>query len=261
MIFLRPLTLLLGMLIGLAVEPAFAACTNPTGNEGDQFYNGDYHTYQFCNGTNWQAFGGGSNCTGPGGYSPTTPSGSGYFVMSGGTYNGALNDLPGADATCLTDLTTNTGWQGYSTANSNGQLVAAKVHALLCDWNTCGNLLPLTTYYFANAGNSSAGGASFTTDSNGAGPNDSADWGAANYFSGSYTYWTGNPGNTSTAWATVAPGAIFTTNVCAASTSQWVNGSYNLGIVGQSANANGNRWDANAFGCGSTFNLICFVNP
>ena len=34
--------------------------------------------------------------------------------------------------------------------------------------------MPLTTYYFANAGNSSAGGAYFTTNSSGLGPNDGA---------------------------------------------------------------------------------------
>ena len=92
----------------------------------------------------------------------------------------------GADATCLTELKTNTGWQGYSTANSNGQLVASQSSCLPVRYSTCNNLMPLTTYYFANAGNGAAGGASFTTDSSGVGPNDSNDWRAANYFSGTY---------------------------------------------------------------------------
>ncbi len=257
----RPFPHLFFVLAALAAGPSHATCTDPAGNEADVFYNQSYHTYQFCNGTSWLAFSGGSNCTASGSYSPTSPSRHGYFVMSGGTYNGALNDLPAADATCLTDLTTNTAWMGYSTANSNGQLVATKVHAFLCDWFSCGNLMPLTTYNFANAGNSSAGGASFTTDLNSLGPNDSANWSGSTYFGGSYTYWTGSPGNTSSAWATVAPGAIFTTNVCAASTSQWVNSSYNSGEVGLSAYTDGNRWASSAAGCSGTYNLICFVNP
>ncbi|WP_018409311.1 hypothetical protein [Methylocystis rosea] len=43
----------------LAAAPAFAACTSPTGSERDLIYNRDYHTYQFCNGTNWIVAGGG----------------------------------------------------------------------------------------------------------------------------------------------------------------------------------------------------------
>lgn len=32
-------------------------CSNPTGNEADVMYNGDFHTYQFCNGTQWMSEG------------------------------------------------------------------------------------------------------------------------------------------------------------------------------------------------------------
>jgi hypothetical protein len=41
----------------LAGEPAEAACSSPTGVEGTQIYNTDYHTMEFCNGTNWIAAG------------------------------------------------------------------------------------------------------------------------------------------------------------------------------------------------------------
>jgi hypothetical protein len=96
--------------------------------------------------------------------------------MSAGTYSSQLSGFPtGPDAACLSDITTNTGWKGYSTANSNGQLVAGKVHAFLCNAGDCSNLMPLTTYVFANAGNSSAGGASFTTDAYGNGANNNAE--------------------------------------------------------------------------------------
>jgi hypothetical protein len=50
---------LLILLECLAAGTVHAACTSPAGNEADQFYNKDFHTYQYCNGTSWVAFGGG----------------------------------------------------------------------------------------------------------------------------------------------------------------------------------------------------------
>jgi hypothetical protein len=41
----------------LFVGPLHADCLNPAGPEGQTIYNGDYHTLQFCNGTNWVAMG------------------------------------------------------------------------------------------------------------------------------------------------------------------------------------------------------------
>jgi hypothetical protein len=258
-----PLLLLLAC---LPAGPVYGGtCSNPTGNEDDQIYNGDYHTWQFCNGTSWLAFGGGGSCAPSGGYSPTVPSGHGYFVMSGGTYNGNLGTLSGADATCLTDLTTNTGWKGYSTANSNGQLIAGKVHAFLCDSGTCANLMPVTTYYFANAGNSSAGGASFTTDSSGFGPNDSADWSAANYFSGTYYYWSNRKWNSSSQWNSQSASPDLG-NAVYFSCSSWTD-QYENGVIGISAITDYNRWGDEGYNsgsgayCGTSLNLVCFVNP
>jgi hypothetical protein len=46
------------LLTCLASGPVFGACSNPAGNEANIIYNGDHHTYQFCNGTNWKVFGG-----------------------------------------------------------------------------------------------------------------------------------------------------------------------------------------------------------
>ena len=46
------------LLCVLSVSPVHAGtCSNPTGNEADRIYNGTYHTYQFCNGTNWMSEG------------------------------------------------------------------------------------------------------------------------------------------------------------------------------------------------------------
>src|SRR4051794_38495236 len=62
---IRPLPALLSVLAALAAaEPAYASCTNPVGSETAMIYNGDYHTYQFCNGSSWIAMGG-IGVTGP----------------------------------------------------------------------------------------------------------------------------------------------------------------------------------------------------
>ena len=249
-----------GLITCLAAGPAYGGtCVSPAGNEADIVYNSAYHTYQFCNGTSWMAYGGGGTCTpASSGYSPTVPSGNGYFVLSHGTYNGNLGGTgpAGVDATCLTDLTTNTGWIGYSTANSNGQLVADKVHAFICQSAYCGNLIPLTTYYFANALNSSAGGASFTTDSIGDGPNDSADWAAANYFSGTYDWWSARASFSNTAWQP-------TWDTLNTDCTNWTTSSgATFGNVGVTANTTNLRWSANgSAACSTTLHIICLVNP
>jgi len=136
-------------------------------------------------------------------------------VLTKTTYTGSLGGRSGADSKCLTELTTNTGWKGYSTANSNGQLIGAKVHAFICDASTCNSLTASTTYNFANAGNSTAGGATFTTNGSGLAPNDSANWSAANYFSATANYWTGRSNVGTTAWTASVGGATcvgFTSN-------------------------------------------------
>jgi hypothetical protein len=47
------------LLLCLAAGPVYGGtCSNPTGNEADFIYNSNFHTYQFCNGTNWIVGGG-----------------------------------------------------------------------------------------------------------------------------------------------------------------------------------------------------------
>jgi hypothetical protein len=55
--FLKRLGLLLCVLACFSAGAVYANCTNPAGVERDIVYNNDYHTYQFCNGTNWMPFG------------------------------------------------------------------------------------------------------------------------------------------------------------------------------------------------------------
>lgn len=45
--------LALAGLVVLTASPLYAACTSPAGVEGEQVYNTDYATMQFCDGTNW----------------------------------------------------------------------------------------------------------------------------------------------------------------------------------------------------------------
>jgi hypothetical protein len=114
-----------------------------------------------------------------------------------------------------------------------------------------------TTYNFAVADNASVGGATFTTDSNGNGPNDNADWAAANYFGNAYLYWTNMQGTGSTvAWT----GAANPAGACGGFTSS--NPASASPNSGNSTYTNYNRWDSGAWlSCSDTYHLICFVNP
>jgi hypothetical protein len=190
-------------------------------------------------------------------------SGGGYFVVTKTVHNGDFvsteNNLKAPDATCLTELTTNTGWKGYSAANSNDQLIAAKVHAFLCTESICSTLLPLTTYRIANAADITAGGASFTTDAKGDGPNDAADWSAANYFNGNYIYWTGyRRPSTDTLWADTPSGGGYQCKT----TNPWDTGTNSAkGVYGHSTFTTKERWWAGNDPCDQSHHLICYVDP
>lgn len=221
---------------------------------GAMRYNSTSQSMEYCNGTNWM-----QAAQVQGTAPPTAPAGSGYFVMSGTTWDSNLGTLAGADSKCLTELSvTYTSWAGYSTANSNGQLVSSKVHAFLCNSASCNNLMPLTTYYFANASSSGAGGASFTTDSNGNGPNDSANWSAANRFSGSYTWWSERGLTSNTVWTSTTSG-YGSGNTCG----NWdTTSDYHTPSLGNTGYSTSARWlSAGAPNCSNLYNLICFVNP
>ena len=186
--------------------------------------------------------------------------GSGYFVLSHDTWTGNLGGLAGADAKCLSDLTTYTGWMGYATANSNGQLVAAKVHAFLIDGTYAAkNLMPLATYYFANALDGSKGGASFTTDLALSGPGNASNWSGATFFGASYTYWT-DRGNYSgnTLWDTAGYCCGATVMAC----NNWASASNGYtGLVGISNSTTSTRWNSTTPTCDNSYHLTCFVDP
>lgn len=241
------------------VRPGASTTTCSTTIQGAIRFNTTSKALEFCNGTAWTAA-----AQVQGTAPPTAPAGSGYFVMSRGTWNGDLGNISGANAKCLSDLTTNTSWLGYSTANSNGQLIASKVRALLCD-SSCNTFMPLTTYYFANAnaGSGSAGGASFTTDSSGNGPNESSNWSAANRFSGTYSYWSNYASGSNTI---IAPSPQNEGDAsCRGFTFSDVGGS---SVIGQSGWSDDRRWNGfyatgalTTSTCNIQRNLVCIVNP
>ena len=251
-------------------------CTGPAGVERNIIYNSDYHAYQFCNGTSWVKFGGAV-------WQGAKPSGTGYFVMSKSTWNGNLGGLAGADAKCLTELTTNTGWKGYADAKARGILTSGHVRAFLCDFESgfypgsCNTPQASTTFYFADANNSAHGGNRFTTDANQLGPYDFADWGQESYFGASYTYWSGrsyyDDGAGPDAWH--GPNNLslvrwFNGNFApnCGSTNSWDNGTSGYsGFVGHAAGGESwpsfayMRWFSDDPTCDTQEHLICFVNP
>src|SRR5690348_3302937 len=102
---LRPLLFLANLLAFLPAAPIYAGCPKPTGNEKDIIYNDDYHTYEFCDGTQWISMG--KPIAGRG-----VAAGAGYFVMTKtafkGNFNSTGDNLNAPNARCLTELTTET---------------------------------------------------------------------------------------------------------------------------------------------------------
>jgi hypothetical protein len=220
-------------------------------------YNSTLGKLEYYSGGAWLTF----NASG-------APPGSGYFVLSTGTYTGDLGSaansggntgLAAGNAICLNELTTNTTWWGYASANAAGLLNSSHVFAFLCDGSTCNNLTASTNYYFANVGDSTAGGAYFTTNASGLGPNDSNRWISGNYWGGvgtigtSTTPWTGRGASTNTVWLST-PSA----NTC----TSWTSSSSGVqGTISQPNFSEIHRWGSANTGCNSTLRLICYVNP
>jgi hypothetical protein len=234
---------------------AKAACSNPTGAEGDLIYNSTHHMMQFCDDTDWIAMAGTSSCSTP----PSGPTASdGYFVLAANATDGSMGGLAGANAICLTELT-NSDWKNKATAIANGQLVAGKVRAFLCDGTTCQNGQPNTTYYFASTYDVDTGGATMTTDASGYGPGDNEMWATVSRFGSNDTgassgFWTGRAAS---GWAT------WPNSSHASRCTGWTSTSGNGG-PGQIQFYDGGsgRWARSwVEGCGSVLHLVCFVDP
>lgn len=242
-------------LIFVGSSSAFAACSGPTGAEGDMIYNSSHHMMQFCNGSDWVAMAG-PGSGGGGGSGPTASDG--YFVLAADATDGSMGGLAGANTICLTELTNND-WKNKTTAVANGQLVAGKVRAFLCDGTTCQNGQPNTTYYFASTYDIDTGGATMTTDASGYGPGDNEMWATVSRF-GSYGtgawsgFWSGRAASGSTTWPNSSHA-----NRCSGWTSTSGNGG--PGQI-QFYDGGSGRWARSwVEGCGSVLHLVCFVDP
>lgn len=163
--------------------------------------------------------------------------------------------LATANALCLTELSsTYTTWFGYAQANAAGLLNSTHVKAFLCDGSTCQNPNANTVYYFSSNYDTSAGGATFTTDGSSLGPNDNTSWGRADHFTASNTYFTARGTTSATAWSNSS-----TANNCSAWTS--TNSGSSLD-TGSTFNIGAIRWhDLITRNCSSPGYLICMVNP
>jgi hypothetical protein len=204
-----------------------ATCNGST--EGILRYNsGDV---ELCDATSWKAI-------------PTYPIG--YFVLSSSTWNGNLGGAAGAAALCLTELT-NENWLGKADAT----ISASTVEAFILN----PTITPNADYRFATAGDITAGGSSFITDSAGVGPNNTNTWAGATYFNVSTSYWTGWNGNNSLSWGPIDATTVYDCNGFTNSTTSF------RGERGRSASASRSRWNLTSRTCNSTYQLICIVNP
>jgi hypothetical protein len=185
----------------------------------------------------------------------------GYFVLTASDFDGVFGGaggLPGANAACLTELNS-ASWLGKSNA---GALSAARVTAFLCDGNTCNQTAPFTKYAFARAG-STSGGATFITDSRGAGPGDLRRWDDPTVFGTTASYWTARAdvtggdliGGHAYYWS-MNPNSV---NTCLGWSSNVSppnnggNGATNVSEYGRFLSGSGN--------CSNTNRLICIVAP
>lgn len=231
----------------IRIGPSISACDNTSNTEGALRWNGTEKTFEMCDGTEWKKIiASGSKGT------PTIPSAeAGYFVLTHDSWSGNLGGIDGANDKCLSDLTTHD-WMNKSDAVARNILTAGKVRAFLCT-GTCNNVAPNVTYYFAVSGAPTLGGASFTANSSGSGPDNAQNWSGLNYFSPGMDFWTGRSTSTTERWSVSG-----LSSRCA----EWVNGTSSLnGGTGTSDSGVERRWQFQAPGCDQLRRLVCIVQP
>jgi hypothetical protein len=182
-----------------------------------------------------------------------------YFVVTSGTWDGALGGYDGAHDKCHTDLNAND-WLN----KPNGTIPKSMVRAWICagdnpsdprEVSNCYQALPATTYTFAASGEASTGGATFTTDSSGRGPNDSTAWNLATTFGTTTKYvWAGRDTGSATLWP-VNNGCN-----CTNFTLSTGAGCSNSGNRGNTSSTTAGRWQGGSFGCDGVRRLYCLVD-
>lgn len=226
--------------------------------EGALRYNSVSKSMQFCDGTAWT-----QTAQVQGTTPPTVPTDAGYFVLTETRWNGNLGGISGADAKCLTELTTNTDWMGYADANSRGILTPHKVRAFLL-WSSP---LPLTTYNFATVGNAGYGGSSFTADSDtNVDMGNASAWSSSDKFGVSALYWGHRRGNTGcdfngvTGWRNES--SLYCSSTPSASCTSWTsNANGDTGRTGDTGGVGNYRWSGGSSTCDIPRRLVCLVNP
>lgn len=190
---------------------------------------------RFCDGTNWYSM-----------TSATTTSGA--FVLTGRTFTGALGGLSGAASICFGELDS-LDWLGKL---SQGVISPHRVTAWLCDGTSCNNPVASTNYRFAWAGNQSGGGASFTSDASGLGPNNPTNWNTGVYQT-TGTIWSGRGTNTSTAWGNTSDAATCT---------GWTSASSGVtGRAGTLGSSTATRWSSTSPACNTKRYVACLLSP
>lgn len=191
----------------------------------------------------------------------------GYFVLSADTHDGNFDRKSGADAWCLSQLTTYN-WTGKTTANSEGLLTDKHVEAFLCYGNTsapeCAHLRSGRTYNFATANDLTAGGAQMTTTQDvasdlGLAPHDAQAWGQTTYFNfASETIWANHGHNSATELAPITDVAH-----CDNWSTNDVGSNGGIGTISTSA-ADQTRWGGTGGStqtCDQSHRVICMVHP
>ena len=109
---------ILALICAFFANLALAACLNPDGIEGDVVYNATYNVPQYCNGSDWMAFGamnpaaGGSGCTSPTGIEADIVYNNSYHVLQycdGDDWRAVGCEAAASAAGCEIDFGSNSG--------------------------------------------------------------------------------------------------------------------------------------------------------
>lgn len=224
--------------------PAVTSCVNTTAGK----FNYDFWlgSYKYCNGVDNQW------------HQLTTPTGYIVRTSTANLFATGFGSLGGANTKCVNELNSASNfWLGKDNVGSS--LPVSRVTALLCDNINCQNAKPSTLYKFAvvtqtSPSSSGAGGSSFTSDTNGLGPNDAADWSGGTYFGTLDSSWTGRAaGGSTTVWPNTPAGST-----C----SNWNAGTNATNTTYAIANSTGApRWSSSTVGCSASERFICLVTP
>lgn len=240
--------------LGGAIRVGVSTTECDANAEGAIRWNATDKAHEVCDGSEWKYL----YSIGGTGTPSIPPAGTGYFVLSHGSWSGDLGAFDGAHAKCLADLTAQD-WLNKADAVSRGLLDASHVKAFLCEAGSggvCVNPMPGVTYTFAVSGNPTYGGAVFVTDDTGRGPGNAQNWTGSNYFGTTAEYWAARSSSSAILWGT-SGGGTSASNDCA----NWntVSGS---GYIATANATNGNRWFiSSATSCSGAKKLVCMVHP